>query len=163
MGQKGKFLSQRAGYANLWTDLWYSYRNYHSVYFQNFLIRETIAFLMTVGLTTTNLFLSPSKKLTNLINTQCLGANAYLAKFKTDFNSYYWGKEFVRHLRGIFLTKLRVVKLFNHIIINGAGYKWKKKKTKSRRLYKAEERICLFYSSVLLLEDFNIDNYEFDL
>lgn len=163
MGQKGKFLSQRAGYANLWTDLWYSYRNYHSVYFQNFLIREIILFLMTVGLTTTNLFLSPTKRISSLINTECLGSHTYLAKFKTDFNSYYWGKEFVRHLRGIFLTKLRIVKFFNHIIINSAGYKWKKKKTKSWRLYKAEERLCLFYSSVLLLEDCNVDDYELNI
>ena len=164
MGQKGKFLSQRAGYANLWTDLWYTYRNYHSIYFQNFIVREIILFLMTVGLTTTNLFLTSTKKTSNLVDRAvCLGANIYLAKFKTDFNSVFWGKEFVRHLRGIFLTKLHVVKLYNHIIISGGGYKWKRKRTKSRRLFKAEERICLIYSSVLLLEDCNINNYELNI
>lgn len=164
MGQKGKFLSQRAGYSNLWVDLWYTYRSYHSIYFQNFIIRELILFLMTVGLTTTNLFLTPTRKTSNLVNSaRCLGANSYLAKFKTDFNSFFWGKEFVRHLRGIFLTKLHVVKLFNHIIISGSGYKWKKKRIKLRRLYMAEQRICLFYSSVLLLEDYNINDYDLNI
>lgn len=163
MGQKGKFLSQRAGYTNLWSDIWYTYRNYHSIYFQNFLVREILLYLMTVGLTTTSLILSYHKKKSNLIYTSFLGANNYLNKFKTDFNSTFWGKEFVRHLRGIFLTKLHVIKLHTHIIISGAGYRWKKKRTKSKRLFKAEQRVCLFYSSVLLLENYNINDYELDL
>jgi|JFJP01.1.fsa_nt_gi hypothetical protein len=163
MGQKGKFLSQRAGYTNLWNDIWYTYRGYHSIYFQNFLVREILMYLMTVGLTTTSLILSPQKKISNLIHMSFLGASMYYYKFKTDFNSTFWGKEFIRHLRGIFLTKLHVVKLSTHIIISGAGYRWKKKRTKSKRLYKAEQRICLFYSSVLLLENYNVNNYELDL
>ena len=163
MGQKGKFLSQRAGYANLWNDLWYTYRNYHSVYFQNFLVREIVLFLMTVGLTTTNLYLTYTKKTTNLISTSFLGKSFYLMKLKTDFNSSYWGKEFVRYLRGIFLTKLHVIKLFNYIIISGAGYRWRRKKMRGKRLFKAEQRICLFYSSALLLENYDINNYEYNI
>lgn len=162
MGQKGKFLSQRAGYTNLWNDMWYSYRSYHSIYFQNFIVREILLYLMTVGLTTTSLVLSPNKKISNLIHMSFLGANFYLNKIKTDFNSTFWGKEFIRHLRGIFLTKLHVVKLHTHIIISCAGYRWRKKRTKARRLFKAEQRICLFYSSVLLIENYNINNYELE-
>ena len=153
MGQKGKFLSQRAGYANLWHDLWYTYKNYHSIYFQNYLIREFITHLMLVGFSTINLFILPTKKTSNLLNINFLKTSEYLAKFKTDFNYIIWGKEFLRQLRGIYLTKLHIIKFFSYIFISGAGYKWRKRRSRNKRLYKAEQRISLFYSSLLLLEN----------
>lgn len=150
MGQKGKFLSHRAGYSLIWDDIWYSHRQYHSIYFQNILIRDFFYFLLTTGFTSTNFFINFTPKVSNMFTILANFKNSYHYLLKNVTYSSTYIKHFIRPIKGIYLTRLHILKIFNFIIIYVTGYKWRKKKKK--KMYRVEKRLNFVIQALILLD-----------
>ena len=106
---------------------------------------------MFIGITTTGMFNTPLKKTTNLLKYTYKYKNNYIMKMKSIAGSFFFDRGYIRPLRGVYLTKFHVIKLFNDVIVYGSGYKWRK--TRGYKLFRVERRLNLFYSSLLLLDN----------
>lgn len=115
------------------------------------MIRDFIYFLIFIGFSSINLYNLPSKKINNMVNYSAFFTNNYHLRCKSLNVTGFFEKK-IKPLRGIFLTKFHILKIFNYIIILCNGYKHN---SISRfKFFKAERRLFLFYSTVILLDKY---------